>query len=125
MTLRETAREYAEFESDEAAEETIHAVLETLAERVSKGEAEDLAEELPESYAETLRMPAPRNPQKYSLPEFLDRVERRSDVEHGDVEEKTSAVMSTVADAVSGAELERARDQLPAEYDTLFEEPTQ
>lgn len=118
----EHAREYDSFESDERAEETVVAVLETLAERLSEGEAEDLAELLPTKYADELQSPAaPRHPQEYSVPEFLDRVERRADLDYEGREAKTAAVLTALADTVPGDELARAREQLPEEYDRLFE----
>lgn len=117
----EHAREYDAFESDEQAEETVLAVLETFAERLSEGEAEDLAGLLPEKYAEELRTPAPRHPQEYSLAEFLDRVERRADLDYEEREAKAAAAATAITDAVHGEELDRAREQLPEEYDRLFE----
>ncbi|MCD2204977.1 DUF2267 domain-containing protein [Halobacterium sp. KA-6] len=119
--LVEHAREYDSFDSDEHAEETVVAVLETLAERLSEGEAEDLAEQLPTKYANELQSPAPRHPQKYSVPEFLDRVERRADLDYEGREPKTAAVLTALVDTVSGDELALAREQLPEEYDRLFE----
>ncbi|MCD2199424.1 DUF2267 domain-containing protein [Halobacterium sp. KA-4] len=118
--LVEHAREHDSFDSDEHAEETVDAVLETLAERLSEGEAEDLAEQLPMKYANELQSPAPRHPQEYSVPEFLDRVEQRGDLNYEGREPKTAAVLTALADTVSGDELALAREQLPEEYNRLF-----
>ncbi|MFB6271060.1 MAG: DUF2267 domain-containing protein [Halobacterium sp.] len=119
-TIVDRAREYDGFESDDQAADTVDAVLETLAERLSQGEAEDIAESLPGRYADEVRGPAPRHPQEYSVVEFLDRVEERADIEHGRREERVAAAMTAVADAVPDEEVARAREQLPDEYDRLF-----
>lgn len=67
----DNARAYGGFESKSEAEATVHAAVETLSERLSKGEAEDIAESLPEEFSETLLSPGPRHPQDHfvcSLP---------------------------------------------------------
>ncbi|WP_435102359.1 DUF2267 domain-containing protein [Halarchaeum sp. P4] len=114
-------QKYETFRSDEQTAQVVDAVLETLSERLSEGEADDLAALLDDPHADTLRGPAPRHPQEYTLAEFLDHVEQRADVDHGGREVKTAAVCSALADLVPGQELSRVRDQLPDDYDRLFE----
>lgn len=120
-TIIDRAREYDGFDSQQQAEATVAAVLETLGERLSEGEAEDLADHLAGEYADELLGPAPRHPQAYDVPEFLDRVERRADLDHDQREAKTAAAMTAIFDAVPDDEESRAREQLPAGYDRLLD----
>lgn len=55
------------------------------------------------------------------LAEFFGHVERRADLDHETRETKTAAVLTALDDTVSGGELDRAREQLPEDYDRLFE----
>lgn len=55
------------------------------------------------------------------LPRVGERVETLSDVTALTTERYVRGVLTVLGDAVSGSELDDARDQFPDEFDALFE----
>jgi len=97
----------------------IHATLMTLGERLFGGEANDLAAQLPQEIGTYLRMAVQLD--NFDAREFCERVQQREGVNYPDAVFHARAVMSVIRDAVSPGELRDMRDQLPADYNSLFE----
>jgi len=110
-------------ESRDAADRAVRATLATFGERIPADRVENIAAHLPEAYATALaEHDGP--PEDFSREEFVRRVTERQRYEHADttpVVDHMQAVTATLADAGLGSELERVREQLPTEFDTLFE----
>ena len=94
------------------ARRAITATLETLGERISGGEANDLTEQLPKELKEPFQQAGGDN-EEFSLDEFLRRVGEREDVDTADTRDHVSAATTVLKEAVSGAELDNIRAQLP------------
>lgn len=117
--LIETVRREAPLESADTAREVTTATLRTLGERITDGEASDLAVRLPEPLADAL-LDVPGEAEPFSLEEFTDRVSDRAGIEESNVIAGSRAVATAVS-TVAADELETAREQLPAEFDLIFE----
>lgn len=116
----ETISREASLESKDAARNVTEATLRTLGERITDGEATDLARVLPADFAETLTDASPGEAEPFSLEEFTDRVSDRADVDESRVVEYSRAVAAVIA-READAELDTAREQLPPEFDVIFE----
>lgn len=124
--LVQLTREAAKFESDEEAEQVVHATLEELGENVSPGEARAIAEHLPTAQAESLRVEEPRSPKPEPVSDFLDNVSEKAGIAREKVLTKVRAVIAALTEVVGEAELGNAHEQLPPEYGRIFkvgEEP--
>lgn len=115
----ETVRRDAPIESEEVAAEVTLATLRTLGERITDGEAADVAEQLPRGLAEPLA-DAPGEADPFSLDEFTARVSDRAGVDDADVVPAARGVAAALSEAAP-AELDAAREQLPTEFDVIFE----
>lgn len=93
-----------------------------LAERLSGGEAKDVASQLPAELQEPL-LTAAQTAEAYGVEEFLRRLAQRLDATEETARWDASAVLSTVADAVSGGDLNQLLSQLPTAYVELFGKP--
>ncbi len=102
------------------AERAIVATFETLGECISGGEATDLADQLSEELKEPL-LRASGEPERLSLEEFLERLGEREGVDSDAARNHASAVMTVLREAVSGGELDNIREQLPREFEPLFQ----
>lgn len=113
---------------------TVRAVLETLGERVEEGGATDIASPLPLEVDRYL-LEADHG-QVYDYDEFIDRVLDRLNYEDLDLETgygrpssvdraeavyRTKAVMALLSETVPGGEIAHVEDQLPPEFEDLFE----
>ncbi|MFD8545340.1 DUF2267 domain-containing protein [Streptomyces sp. NPDC059649] len=114
-------RERGEYGSREEAERVTGAVLQVLAGRITPGEAADLASQLPAPLDEALRTDG--RTESYGRQEFLRRVAERAGARTRTAEWDACAVLSTVADAVSGGELNQVLSQLPSGYAVFFGKP--
>ncbi|SFS09705.1 Uncharacterized conserved protein, DUF2267 family [Halomicrobium zhouii] len=120
--LDATARR-AGLDSERAAERAVLATMTTLGEHVSKEESQQMAAQLPPEISDAMTSRSTDSPEEFAVDEFVDRVASR---EGGEVSEEeavvhTRAVVATLAEAGVGTELQDAREQLPDEFDTLFE----
>lgn len=106
------------------AEAMVHAVLETLGERLTRGEAEDLANYLEGEAVQWLADVESRDAEDFSAAEFVDRVARRTEVSEATARASIQVVGDALVDVVPPEEIERALEQLPAGFDSLlaFEE---
>jgi len=96
----------------------IRATLTTVGERLQEGEAQDLAGPLPmeiDWYLESAD-----SGQRFDFDEFVDRVGERASADDQDALFYAQAIMSLVAELVPEGELRQVRDQLPADYDPLW-----
>ncbi|MEV5883836.1 DUF2267 domain-containing protein [Streptomyces sp. NPDC052020] len=115
-------RDRGEYRSQEEAEQVSSAVLWVLASRISPEEAADLAAQLPAPLDDALRLERGR-PETFGHEEFLRRVARQTGARQATAEWDASAVLSTVADAVSGGEVDHLLAQLPSDYAEFFGRP--
>jgi uncharacterized protein (DUF2267 family) len=115
-------RERGEYADREEAERVTQLVLGVLAERLDPNEADDLAAQLPPRVARALTA-GPRRPATFGVHEFLGRVAAGTGATERTAEWDSSAVLSAVAEAVSGGELNDVLTQLPSGYAALFGRP--
>jgi uncharacterized protein (DUF2267 family) len=113
-------RERGEYRDQAEAEQVTAAVLRVLASRITAGEAKDLGAQLPGKLSEFLAADPERPAGSFGVTEFCRRVADLVGAQPRTAEWDASAVLSTVADAVSGGELNQVLSQLPAGYATLF-----
>ncbi|AGB39378.1 DUF2267 domain-containing protein [Natronococcus occultus] len=108
--------EYAQFGQ---AVRATRAVLTTLGERLPEGEATDLASPLPMEIDRYLS--AAQHGQRFDYQEFLDRVAEREGVDRADANYHAQQLMVVVAEDVPPGNIEKVRNNLPEEFDPLFE----
>jgi uncharacterized protein (DUF2267 family) len=113
-------RERGEYADPAEAERVTHLVLGILAQRLDPDEAEDLAAQLPGPLAATLISAGRGAPGRFGVREFLGRVATGAGATARTAEWDASAVLSTVAEAVSDGELDDVLSQLPSGYAPLF-----
>lgn len=116
----ETVRRDAPLESDDSARAVTEATLQTLGERIADGEATELADQLPDAFAVALTDVDPGEAEPFSLETFIGRVSDRADIDEAEVIAQSRAVAGAVA-TTAESELETAREQLPSEFDVIFE----
>lgn len=115
-------RERGDYQNQDEARQITEAVLSVLASRITGGEAEDLASQLPEPLDRPL-WEADEGAEAFGVHEFLDRVAKLTGARPRTAEWDASAVLCTVAEAVSGGEFNQLITQLPSGYAPLFGEP--
>ncbi|MXV64065.1 DUF2267 domain-containing protein [Natronorubrum sp. JWXQ-INN-674] len=108
--------EYAQFGQ---AVRASRAVLTTLGERLQEGEATDLASPLPMEIDRYLT--EAEHGQRFDYGEFLDRVAEREGVDRSDANYHAQQLLAVIAEIVPHGNLEKVRNQLPDEYEPLFE----
>ncbi len=108
--------EYAQFGQ---AVRATRAVLTTLGERLHEGEATDLASPLPMEIDRYLT--EAEHGQRFDYQDFLERVADREGVDRSDANYHAQQVIAIVAEIVPPGNIEKARNQLPEEFETLFE----
>ncbi|URM89149.1 DUF2267 domain-containing protein [Streptomyces sp. MRC013] len=115
-------RERGEYRDQEEAAQITRAVLEVLGHRITPGEASDLAAQLPGDLGDVLTADAGegRPTDRFGIEEFYRRVGERTGARPRTAQWDASAVLSTLADAVSGGELNQVISQLPSSYAVLF-----
>ncbi|AXR82632.1 DUF2267 domain-containing protein [Natrarchaeobaculum sulfurireducens] len=95
------------------------AVLTTLGERLHEGEATDLASPLPMEIDRYLI--EAEHGQRFDYQEFVDRVAEREGVDRSDANYHAQQVLAIVGEVVPPGNLEKAKNQLPEDFDPLFE----
>lgn len=118
-------RERADLASTDEARGATEAVLRVLGARLTEPEAEDLAAQLPAAFRSALTSQRGTEPEAFDAEAFVDRLADREAgdgrVDSSDAEAHARAVMSVLADAVTGGELADIRAQLPGGYERLFD----
>ncbi|WP_033309494.1 DUF2267 domain-containing protein [Streptomyces iakyrus] len=113
-------RERGEYKDQDEAADVTNAVLEVLAQRISPGEVKDLASQMPGPLRQVLHRVTPQQTQSFGIEEFYRRVAERTGARPRTAQWDASAVLTTVADAVTGGELNQIISQLPSSYAVLF-----
>ncbi|MGW7661728.1 DUF2267 domain-containing protein [Streptomyces sp. NPDC054756] len=113
-------RERGEYKDQGEAADVTSAVLEVLAQRISAGEVKDLASQMPGPLREVLLQATPEQTRSFGIEEFYRRVAERTNARPRTAQWDASAVLTTVADAVTGGELNQIISQLPSSYAVLF-----
>lgn len=104
------------------AERVTRGTLTVLGERLDGGEAKDLAAQLPGDLQDVL-LTAPQPAMSLGVEDFLSRVAAVLGTSAETARWDVSAVLSTVADAVSDGELTDVLSQLPRGFPELFGRP--
>ncbi|CQR65418.1 DUF2267 domain-containing protein [Streptomyces leeuwenhoekii] len=115
-------RDRGEYRSRAEAEQGSSAVLWVLAPRISPEEAADLAAQLPAPLDDALRLERGR-PETFGHDGFLRRVARQTGARQTTAEWDADAVLSTVADAVSGGQVDHLLAQLPSDHAEFLGRP--
>jgi uncharacterized protein (DUF2267 family) len=115
-------RERGEYDSSAEAQQVISVVVTALAERLQPDEARQLGAQLPAELGDFLSVAAGGGLRE-GVTEFLRKVSDGTGATERTAEWDASAVLSTIADAVSGGELNDVLTQLPSGYAPLFGRP--
>ncbi|MGW2639092.1 DUF2267 domain-containing protein [Streptomyces sp. NPDC001348] len=113
-------REHGEYRSTDEARKITEDVLEVLAQRLDAAQAEDLASRMPDPVGRALTGPGRRQREEFGIEEFYRRVADRTGARPRTAQWDAGAVLSAVADAVTGGELDQLVSRLPADYAALF-----
>jgi uncharacterized protein (DUF2267 family) len=116
-------RDRGEYDSFDEAARVATAVLEVLGDRLSPTEARDLSAQLSGALGEAMANAAGQAAGTYGVDEFCRRVGERTGGQPRTAEWDASAVLSTLAEAVSGGEVNQLLSQLPSGYAPLFGKP--
>jgi uncharacterized protein (DUF2267 family) len=114
-------RERGGYADQADAERAARAVLGLLAERLAGGEAKDLAAQLPRELQDALA-DAPAG-DSFGVDEFVRRLADRMSTTQEAARWDASAVLTTVAEAVSGGEVNQVLTQLQSGYAEVFGKP--
>jgi uncharacterized protein (DUF2267 family) len=95
------------------------ATLTTLGERLHGGEASDLASPLPMEIDRFLV--EADSGQRFDYDEFLDRVSERGNVDRSTANYQAQQVVAVLAEVVPPGNIEKARNQLPDDFEDLFD----
>jgi uncharacterized protein (DUF2267 family) len=115
-------RKAGEYKDNDEAERVLRGVLRVLGQRLDEGEAKDLAAQLPQpAQSPLLAMAGPA--ESFGVEEFLRRVAATTGGTPESARWDASAVLTTIAEAISGGELNDVLTQLPAGYAVLFGKP--
>jgi uncharacterized protein (DUF2267 family) len=115
-------RERGEYADQAEAEQVSQAVLGILGGRLGGGEAKDIASQLPEGLQSALLDADPAG-QAFGVEEFLLRVGAALDTSAETAKWDASAVLTTLAEAVTGGQLNQVLTQLQPGYAVLFGKP--
>jgi uncharacterized protein (DUF2267 family) len=113
-------RDRGEYADRGEAEQVATWVLEALARRLTSEEASDLAAQLPAPLATAVQRRGEQPAETFGVEEFLLQVAERTGARPGTAEWDASAVLSTLADAVSAGQLNQLLSLLPSGYAPLF-----
>jgi uncharacterized protein (DUF2267 family) len=102
------------------AEKATRVTLETLGERLAGGAPGNLAAQLPEEIGRYL-IEQEGDSDRLGLDEFFQRVSEGIGADLPVAVHQARAVISVLGEAVSQGELDKVRQQLPGEFDPLFE----
>lgn len=116
-------RQRAELPSQEDAIKVTQVVLDTLGERLNGSEPFELGSQLPADVASALNPSVDRPAETFGIHEFINRVADREGEDRERAHQQSTAVLSTLADAVSPGELNQLISQLPSGYAELFGYP--
>ncbi len=122
--LLATVRDRGEYADRQETERVLRTVLAVLGVRLVGGEARDLAAQLPEQVSDVLRVQSDSTGLQVGVEEFLREVATRLGTNSSESARwDTSAVLSTLAEGITGGELNQLISQLPSGYAPLFGHP--
>lgn len=123
-------RDRGNYESAAEAERVTNTVLGLLGRRLAGGEAKDLAAQLPPEVQQPLLVEPSEGSaggasggQGFGVEEFLARAASELDATTETAKWDVSAVLTTVAEAITGGELNQVLTQLQPGYAELFGKP--
>jgi len=117
-------RDRGEYTGIEEADGVTRTVLARLGQRLAGGEAKDLAAQLPVELQDVLLdISAAGQADAVGIHQFLRLLAVELTATEETARWDASAVLSTVAEAVSGGQLNQILSQLPSEYALLFGKP--
>ncbi|MBC3191064.1 DUF2267 domain-containing protein [Pseudonocardia sp. C8] len=103
------------------AEVATRAVLRVLSTRLTGNEARDLASQVPQPLDEELRGRDDRTADgDFGVSEFVQRVADQIGTDETAARTHTEAVLATIAETVTGGQLNHILTQLPSGYAALF-----
>ncbi|WP_347060606.1 DUF2267 domain-containing protein [Blastococcus sp. HT6-30] len=111
-------REQGGYADRSEADRTARVVLGLLSQRLVDGERKDLAAQLPGELQDAV-LTAPSQ-EVFGVEEFLRRIARELSATEETARWDASAVLTTLAGAISGGEVNQILTQLPAGYAPLF-----
>ncbi|WP_153396281.1 DUF2267 domain-containing protein [Ornithinicoccus halotolerans] len=117
-----TVRERGQYADRVEVERVTGAVLGLLGARLTPGEAEDLAAQLPEGTEDAV-LAGPGSQGGLGVEEFVATLAQRLESTRETARWDASAVLSTVADSVTGGQLNQVLGQLQIGYAELFGKP--
>jgi uncharacterized protein (DUF2267 family) len=115
-------RDRGNYDDQREAERVTHAVLSLLGQRLAGGEHEHLAAQLPQELKKPL-LDSPRDGAGFGVEEFLARTAEKLGTTPEVATWDASAVLTTVAEAVPGGQINHVLTQLQPAYAALFGKP--
>lgn len=113
-------QEQTKLDTSEEAIAVTKAVLETLGERLDRKVRNGVAAQLPDELKDFL-LARSNQTERYDLAEFYNRVGARADLKYQDAAERTSQVVAVLQQALPSGEIQDILEDLPPEYEALFE----
>lgn len=117
-----TVRERGQYADRAETERVTAAVLGLLGSRLTPGEAEDLAAQLPQGTKDAV-LDTSGSQDGFGVEEFVDKLAERLGSTRETARWDASAVLSTVADSITGGQLNQVLSQLQSGYAELFGKP--
>lgn len=114
--LINVVQQRADIESTEAANDTLIAVLTTLAERDLNGEHENFAAQLPKEFGEVLLHGDAKDKETFDAEEFVRRIGERLGTTSEQTEARTRAAFSALVEGVSDGEQLDLLNSLPNDF---------
>lgn len=116
-------QERGEYGSREETERVTRIVLAVLGLRLAGGEARDLATQVPDQVSDVLLVESGAG-RPLGIEEFLNQIATRLNTGSDEAARwDASAVLSTLADAIDGGELDQLLSLFPTSYAALFGHP--
>jgi uncharacterized protein (DUF2267 family) len=115
-------RERGQYQDLAEAERVSRAVLGLLGARLTAGEVSDLASQLPAQLKDAL-VQAPQQAQAFGVEEFVQRLAQAVGTTPQTARWDASAVLTTLAESISGGQLNQVLSQLQSGYAELFGKP--
>ncbi|MBA8826299.1 uncharacterized protein (DUF2267 family) [Saccharopolyspora lacisalsi] len=117
-------RDSGEYDTREETERVVRVVLAVLGVRLGGGEAEDLAAQVPDQVSGVLTVQADSGGVQVGIEDFLREVSRQLGTASTEAARwDASAVLTTLAEGITGGELNQLLSQLPSGYAPLFDHP--
>ena len=115
-------REDGQYTDRAEAERVTGVVLGLLGSRLTSGEAKDLASQLPAEMKD-LVLDGPEVPGSVGVEDFVALVAEKLDTSKETARSDASAVLTTLAESISGGQLNQVLSQLQSGYAELFGKP--